>query len=86
MSANQVRLYFASIAYTLVQALRRIGLRGTELAKAQCGTIRLKLLEIGAQITVSVRRVKIALSEAFPLKKLVAHVIANVRAGPALLV
>lgn len=65
-----------------MQALRRIGLAGTELARAQCGTIRLKLLKIGAQITVSVRRVKLALSQAFPLKELFAHVIANVRAGP----
>jgi hypothetical protein len=81
--ANQVRLYFASIAYTLMHALRRIGLAGTELAHAQCGTIRLRLLKIGALVRVSVRRVRLALSQAFPLQELFAHVLANVRAGPA---
>ncbi|MGH8309452.1 MAG: IS1380 family transposase [Steroidobacteraceae bacterium] len=83
MRANQVRLYFASIAYTLMHALRRIGLAGTQLERAQCGTIRLRLLKIGAQIRVSVRRVRLALSQAFPLQALFAHVLANVRAGPA---
>ena len=83
IQANQVRLYFASIAYTLMQAFRRIGLAGTELARSQCGTIRARLLKIGAQIQVSVRRVRLALSQAFPLQALFAHVLANVRAGPA---
>ena len=50
LHANQIRLYFASIAYTLMHALRRIGLAGTELERAQCGTIRLRLLTIGAQV------------------------------------
>jgi pimeloyl-ACP methyl ester carboxylesterase len=57
LRSNQVRLYFSSVAYLLMQALRRLGLRGTELAQAQCATIRLKLLKIGAQIRVTVRRV-----------------------------
>jgi hypothetical protein len=82
LRANQVRLYFASIAYTLMAALRRLGLAGTELARAQCGTIRRKLLKIGAQIRVSVRRVVLALSQAFPLQALFARVLANIRAGP----
>jgi hypothetical protein len=82
MQANQVRLYFTSIAYTLMHALRRIGLAGTELARAQCGTIRLRLLKIGAQVTLSIRRVRLALSQAFPLQELFAHVVAKVRAGP----
>ena len=60
MRANQLRLWFAGLAYVVMAALRRIGLGGTELARATCGTIRLKLLKIGALITVSVRRVKIA--------------------------
>lgn len=77
IAANQVRLYFASIAYTLMSALRRIGLKGTELERAQCDTIRVRLLKIGAQIRVSVRRVRIALSEAFALQQLFARVIAN---------
>jgi hypothetical protein len=79
MRANQVRLYFASIAYTLMQALRRIGLEGTELEHAQCGTIRLRLLKIGARITTSVRRIVVSLSEAFPLQQLFARVIDKLR-------
>jgi hypothetical protein len=77
MAANQVRLYFASIAYTLMRALREYGLAGSELERAQCGTIRLRLLKIGAQIKVSVRRVRVALSQAFPLQQLFAQVIAQ---------
>lgn len=66
MRANQIRLYFSSVAYTLMHALRRIGLRATEMAKAQCDTIRLKLLKIGAQIRVTVRHVWVSLSEGYP--------------------
>jgi hypothetical protein len=50
LRSNQIRLYFSTVAYLLMQALRRLGLAGTELAKAQCNTVRLKLLKIGAQI------------------------------------
>lgn len=64
--ANQLRLWLASAAYVLMHALRRIGLKGTVLAKACATTLRLKLLKIGAVITLSVRRVKLALSEACP--------------------
>ncbi len=81
MAANQVRLYCASIAYTLMQALRRIGLEGTELARAQCDTIRLRLLKVGAQIRTSVRRVWVSLSQSFPLQDLFAEVLARIR-GP----
>ena len=66
MRANQLRLWFAGLAYVVMAALRRIGLGGTELARATCGTIRLKLLKIGALITKSVRRVKIAFASACP--------------------
>ncbi len=66
MRANQLRLWFASFAYVLICALRRIGLRHTTLAEATCGTIRLKLLKIGAQIRVSVRRIKVAMASACP--------------------
>jgi Transposase DDE domain group 1 len=66
MRANQLRLWFASFAYVLLDALRRIGLRHTQFAVATCGTIRLKLLKIGAQIRVSVRRIKVAMASAFP--------------------
>jgi Transposase DDE domain group 1 len=60
LRANQLRLWFASFAYVLLEALRRIGLRHTQFATATCGTIRLKLLKIGAQVRISVRRIKVA--------------------------
>ncbi len=60
MRTNQLRFWFASVAYVLLCALRRIGLAGTELAAATCATIRLRLLKIGALVTRSVRRVKVA--------------------------
>ena len=66
MRANQLRLWFASMAYVLICALRRIGLARTKFAKASCGTIRLKLLKIGAWVRLSVRRIKIAMSSACP--------------------
>jgi Transposase DDE domain group 1 len=68
LRANQLRLWFASLAYVLVTALRRLALAGTELAKATAGTIRLKLLKLGALVTVSVRRIKVAIASACPLK------------------
>jgi len=66
MRANQLRLWFASMAYVLLCALRRIALRHTQFAEATCGTIRLKLLKIGALVRVSVRRIKIAMASACP--------------------
>ncbi len=66
MRANQLRLWFASMAYVLICALRRIGLAETIFADATCGTIRLKLLKIGALIRISVRRVRIAMASACP--------------------
>jgi hypothetical protein len=66
MRANQLRLWFASMAYTLLSALRRRALAHTELARATCGTIRAKLLKIGALVTVSVRRVRVAMASACP--------------------
>lgn len=80
LHANQVRLYFASIAYTLMHALRRFGHAGTDLERARCGTIRLRLLKLGAQVRFSVRRVVLALSLAFPLQQLFEQVLANMRA------
>ncbi len=77
MRANQLRLWFSSVAYTLMQALRRLGLKGTKLAKAQCGTIRLKLLKIGAQIRVTVRKVWVSLSESYPYQQLFRQVYEN---------
>jgi hypothetical protein len=66
MRANQLRLWFASMAYVLLGALRRVGLAHTNFARATCGTIRLKLLKIGAWVKLSVRRVKIAMTSSCP--------------------
>src|SRR3954452_591436 len=66
MRANQLRLWFAAMAYVLLCALRRIGLSHTALAVATCGTIRLKLLKIGALVRISARRVKVAMASACP--------------------
>jgi hypothetical protein len=89
MRANQLRLWFASMAYVLLCALRRIALHHTPFAKATCGTIRLKLLKIGALVRVSVRRIKVAMASACPAadtwgcaaKRLAAA--GNARASPA---
>ena len=77
LRANQLRLYFSSVAYTLLAALRRLGLAGTTLAKAQCTTIRLTLLKIGARIRVTVRKVWLALASGCPHAALFAQVHAN---------
>ncbi|MDP9416071.1 MAG: transposase, partial [Pseudomonadota bacterium] len=69
MRANQLRLWFASMAYLLVSGLRRIGLAGTDFARATCGTLRLKFLKIGALVTTSVRRVRIAMASAHPWRR-----------------
>ena len=70
LRANQLRLWFSTAAYTLMNALRRIGLKGTALAKATCGTLRLKLLKLGAQIKVSVRRILIHFASACPYQEI----------------
>jgi len=79
LRSNQTRLYFSSVAYLLMHALRRLGLRGTELAQAQCATIRLKFLKIGARIRVTVRRVWISLAEGNASAALFAGVYAQLR-------
>jgi hypothetical protein len=66
MRANQLRLWLSSMAYVLISALRRIALATTRFADATCGTIRLKLLKIGAQVRISVRRIKFSMASAFP--------------------
>jgi hypothetical protein len=77
MRANQLRLWFSSVAYLMMNALRRLGLKDTDLAKAQCDTIRLKLFKIGARITVTARRIWISLSSSYPLARLFARVCRN---------
>jgi hypothetical protein len=83
MRSNQLRLYFSSFAYVLLQYLRRVGLRGTELARAQCGTIRLKLLKIGALVSVSVRRIRFRMASGYPHAHLFWQVLTNLRHGPS---
>jgi hypothetical protein len=81
MWSNQLRLYFSSIAYVLLQTLRRMALAGTELEKAQCGTIRLKLLKIGAQVRVTVRKIWVSLASGYPYAALFTGVLATLEAG-----
>jgi hypothetical protein len=83
LAANQLRLWFSTMAYLLLQALRRLGLAGTEMARAECQTIRLKLLKLGAQVRVTVRKVWVSLAEGSPYAALFARVCARLaRAGP----
>jgi Transposase DDE domain group 1 len=79
MQANQLRLWFASMAYVLLCALRRIGLAHPQFAEATCGTIRLKLLKLGALVRVSVRRVKLAMASAYPWQNEFALAYARLR-------
>jgi Transposase DDE domain group 1 len=79
MSANQLRVYLAAMAYVLMHGLRRLGLRGTELERAQATTIRLRLLKIGAQIRISVRKVWLSMASSFPLQQLFGQVHQNLR-------
>jgi hypothetical protein len=79
MRANQLRLYLSVMAYSLVCGLRRLGLRATQLAQAQISTIRLRLLKIGAQIPVTVRKVWIQMSSSSPLQDLFGHALGHLR-------
>lgn len=79
MRANQLRLWLSSLAYVLMEAVRRLALAGTAMADATAGTIRLKLLKIGAVVTVSVRRIKIAFASACPAKSVVIHALGRLR-------
>jgi hypothetical protein len=79
MRANQMRLYLSSMAYVLVSGLRRLGLKATELAQAQVSTIRTKLLKIGAQIRVTVRKVWVSMASSYPWQGLYQQVWTNLR-------
>lgn len=79
MHANQLRLYFSSIAYLLMQTLRRIGLQGTAMANAQCTTIRVKLLKIGAQVQATVRRVWFRMAGGYPYAETFAQALDNLQ-------
>lgn len=79
MRANQLRLYVSAVAYILVSGLRRLGLKGTELAQAQVSSIRTKLLKIGAQIRLSVRKVWVSMASGYPWQDLYRQVWWNLR-------
>jgi hypothetical protein len=83
MRANQLRLWFSSVAYVMLSALRRLGLKSTEMAHAQCDTIRLKLLKIGAQVRFSVRRILVSIASGYPYQSLFRKALANLRANTA---
>jgi len=82
MAANQLRLYCSAFAYVLLDGLRRLGLAGTAHARAQCTTIRLKWLKIGARIRISVRRVRLSFSQAYPYAEDFARILANIQRHP----
>src|SRR5208282_1249503 len=82
LRSNQIRLYFSSVAYLLLQALRRLGLQGTERAKAQCTTLRLKLLKIGALVRITVRKVWVSMAEGYPYAERFRQVYAQLQAVP----
>jgi Transposase DDE domain group 1 len=77
--ANQLRLWLSSVAYVLMQALREHGLKQTAMAQSRCDTIRLKLLKVGAVVSISVRRVWFSFSTGYPWQALFAQVLANLR-------
>ncbi len=79
-TANQLRLWLSSVAYVLLSELRRVALKGTELARAQCTTIRTKLLKIGAQVSLSARRVWIRCASGCPYQRLFGQALENLRA------
>jgi hypothetical protein len=79
MRANQLRVSFAGVAYVLLHGLRRLGLKGTELERAQATTIRLRLLKIGARIRITVRKVWLSMASSYPLQRLFAQVYGNLR-------
>jgi hypothetical protein len=83
MRANQLRLYFSSFAYVLMHGLRRMGLQGTQHARAQCTTIRLKLLKIGARIKITVRKVWLSFSQTYPYASDFAQILSNIHRYPA---
>ena len=82
LRSNQIRLYFSSMAYVLMEALRRLGLKATELAQAQCDTIRLKVLKIGALVRITVRRVWVSMAGGYPYAEVWARIWAELQQVP----
>lgn len=83
MASNQLRLWFSAFAYLLLDRTRSIGLKGTELARASLGTIRLRLFKVAALLKVSVRRIHVSLCSAFPLKEVFATAVRRLRVEPS---
>ena len=83
MRANQLRLHFASFAYVLMHGLRRPGLAGTRMARAQCGTLRVKLLKVAARVRITARRIRLSFASAYPHRDEFAAAAAALRRGPA---
>ena len=82
IKSNQVRLFFSSIAYTLLRAMREDGLKGTKLAKAQCWTIRNRLLKVAVQVRFSVRRIKLSFPTAYIEKNTMFQILKQVQTIP----
>ncbi len=76
-NGDEIRLYYSSIAYCLMQALRELGLQGTKMARAQCSTIRVRLLKVGARVRVTVRKVWISMASGHPAKDLFGTIYGN---------
>ena len=80
---NHLRLYFSSLAYVLMHGLRRLGLQGTQFARAQCTTIRLKLFKIAARLRLTVCKVWLSFAEGYPYMSDFAQILAQLRCHPA---
>ena len=79
MRSNQLRLYFSSLAYVLMHALRRLALQETAMAQAQCHTIRVRLMKIGARVTFSIRRIYISMASGCPFQDVFAAALRNLQ-------
>ncbi len=82
MRANQIRLYFSSMAYVLLSTMRQIGLASTRFCRAQCDTIRLKLLKVGALVRITVRKIWISFTQSYPYREQFMEVLSNIRRAP----
>ena len=82
LRANQLRLYLSSFAYLLMHGLRRLGLAGTRWAKAQCGTIRTRILKLAAVVRITARRVWLAFASGYPHQATFTTVLERLRDGP----
>ena len=81
MRANQLRAYFSAFAGVVIQIIRKFGLQGTEMERAQAGTIRVRLLKIAGSIRVTTRKIWISLSSVYPWHKLFMRVVRNLAAA-----